>query len=192
MPTRWNGPCPTRRRSTPSRSFRRARCGTTGASSSQADARGAPRLKLRLTPYKSLTPEGFVWFIGLTAALISVPLLSILGTSVFWALLPFIVAAVWAVWAALKRSWRDHELFEEVTLWDDLIRIERHEPRRRAPLDWEANPYWVRVALHDKGGPVPNYLTLSGGGREVELGAFLTPVERMELKDRLERVLRDR
>jgi uncharacterized membrane protein len=117
-----------------------------------AQGRGAPRLNLRLTPYKSLTPEGFVWFIGLTAALISVPLLSILGTSVFWALLPFIVAAVWAVWAALKRSWRDHELFEEVTLWDDLIRIERHEPRRREPLDWEANPYWVRVALHDKGG----------------------------------------
>jgi uncharacterized membrane protein len=57
-----------------------------------------------------------------------------------------------------------------VTLWDDLIRIERHEPRRREPLDWEANPYWVRVALHAKGGPVPNYLTLSGGGREVELG----------------------
>jgi hypothetical protein len=34
---------------------------------------------------------------------------------------------------------------------------------------------------------VPNYLTLSGGGREVELGAFLTPVERIELKDRLEK-----
>jgi uncharacterized membrane protein len=159
-----------------------------GASSSEA--RAAPRLRLRLTPYKSLTPEGFVWFIGLTAALISVPLLSILGTSVFWALLPFIVAAVWAIWAALKRSWRDHELFEVVTLWDDLIRIERHEPRRREPLGWEANPYWVRVALHAKGGPVPNYLTLSGGGREVELGAFLTPVERIELKDRLEKVLR--
>jgi uncharacterized membrane protein len=159
-----------------------------GASSSEA--RAAPRLRLRLTPYKSLTPEGFVWFIGLTAALISVPLLSILGTSVFWALLPFIVAAVWAIWAALKRSWRDHELFEVVTLWDDLIRIERHEPRRREPLGWEANPYWVRVSLHAKGGPVPNYLTLSGGGREVELGAFLTPVERIELKDRLEKVLR--
>jgi uncharacterized membrane protein len=126
----------------------------------------------------------------LTAALISVPLLSILGTSVFWALLPFIVAAVWAVWAALKRSWRDHDLFEEVTLWDDLIRIERHEPRRREPLDWEANPYWVRVAIHDKGGPVPNYLTLSGGGREVELGRFLTPGERVELKSMLESSIR--
>jgi uncharacterized membrane protein len=109
-----------------------------GASSSEA--RAAPRLRLRLTPYKSLTPEGFVWFIGLTAALISVPLLSILGTSVFWALLPFIVAAVWAIWAALKRSWRDHELFEVVTLWDDLIRIERHEPRRREPLDGRPTP----------------------------------------------------
>jgi uncharacterized membrane protein len=158
-----------------------------GASSS---GQGAPRLRLRLTPHKSLTPEGFVWFIGATAVLISVPLLSILGTAVFWALLPFIVAAVWGIWAALKRSWRDHELYEEVTLWDDLIRVERHEPRRKASLDWEANPYWVRVALHADGGPVPNYLTLSGGGREVELGAFLTPVERAELKDRLERVLR--
>jgi uncharacterized membrane protein len=163
---------------------------STGAFSPEAQGRGAPRLRLRLTPYKSLTPQGFVWFIGITAALISMPLLSILGTSVFWALLPFIVAAVWAVWAALKRSWRDHDLFEEVTLWEDLIRIERHEPRRREPLDWEANPYWVRVALHTKGGPVPNYLTLSGGGREVELGRFLTPLERVELKDRLERVLR--
>jgi len=84
----------------------------------------APRLLLRLTPHKSLTPEGFVWFIGAT------------------------------------------------------------------PLDWEANPYWVRVALHAKGGPVPNYLTLSGGGREVELGAFLSPPERVELKSLLERELR--
>jgi uncharacterized membrane protein len=150
----------------------------------------APRLRLRLTPHRSLTPEGFVWFIGATAVLISVPLFSILGTGVFWVLLPFIVAAVWAVWAALKRSWRDRELYEEVTLWDDLIRVERFEPRRPAPLGWEANPYWVRVALHAKGGPVPNYLTLSGGGREVELGAFLTPLERVELKDRLERMLR--
>ena len=162
----------------------------TGAFSSGGQERGAPRLHLILTPYKSLTPAGFVWFIGITAALISVPLLSILGTSVFWALLPFIVAAVWAIWTALKRSWRDHDLYEEVVLWDDLIRIERHEPRRKEPLDWEANPYWVRVALHAKGGPVPNYLTLSGGGREVELGAFLTPVERVQLQDTLNRALR--
>lgn len=151
--------------------------------------RGTPRLHLILTPYKSLTPEGFVWFIGLTAALISVPLLSILGTSVFWALLPFTIAAVWGVWAALKRSWRDMELYEDVTVWNDLIRVERHDPRR-SPRNWEANPYWVRASLHPKGGPVPNYLTLKGGAREIELGAFLTPLERVELKHLLDQTLR--
>ncbi len=150
--------------------------------------KGPPRLHLVLTPYKSLTPEGFVWFIGATAALISVPLFSILGTSVFWALLPFLIAAIWGVWSALKRSWRDMDLYEEVTVWDDLIRIERHEPKRDVK-DWEANPYWVRATLHAKGGPVPNYLTLKGGAREVELGAFLTPLERVELKEILERSL---
>lgn len=153
------------------------------------EGHGMPRLRLRLTPHKSLTPEGFVWFIGLTAALISVPLFSILGTAVFWALLPFLGAAVWGIWAALRRSWRDHEIYEELLVWDDLIRLERHDPRR-PPRDWEANPYWVRVALHPRGGPVPQYLTLQGGDREVELGAFLTPPERVGLKDTLERALR--
>ncbi len=151
--------------------------------------RGTPRLSLRLTPYKSLTPEGFVWFIAVTAAMISVPLFSILGTSVFWGLLPFIVVAVWGIWIALRRSWRDMDLQETVTIWDDLIRIERTEPKR-APRDWEANPYWVRLTLHAKGGPVQNYLTLQGGPREVELGRFLTPLERVELKSLLDRNLR--
>jgi uncharacterized membrane protein len=160
---------------------------TTGALS--REGHGAPRLRVLLTPHKSLTPEGFVWFIGVTAALIAIPLLSILGNPVFWFLLPFIFCAVWAIWAALKRSWRDHDIREELVLWDDLIRLERHEPRR-APRDWEANPHWVRVALHERGGPVPNYLTLQGGQREVELGAFLTPPERLSLKDVLDRALR--
>lgn len=147
------------------------------------------RLQLRLTPYKSLTPEGFVWFIGVTATLIFMPLLSVLGTSVFWGLLPFVCAGLWAIWRALKRSWRDMDLYEEITLWPDRVRIERHDPRK-PPRDWEANPYWVTVHLHQKGGPVPHYLTLRGGGREVELGAFLTPGERLSLKRQLDAELR--
>jgi len=153
------------------------------------DGAATPRLHLRLTPHKSLTPEGFVWFIGLTAALIAVPLFSILGTAVFWALLPFICAAVVGIWFALKRSWRVMDVREEVLLWDDVLRIEHVDPKGQT-RDWEANPYWVRPVLHLKGGPVQNYLTLQGGTREVELGAFLTPIERVQLKDTLERELR--
>jgi len=159
----------------------------TGALSRAAHDR--PRLRLVLTPHKSLTPEGFVWFIGLTAALISVPLLSILGTAVFWALLPFLVAAVTGVWFALKRSWKDRDIREEVAIWDDLIRLERTEPRR-PPRDWEANPHWVEVRLIHAGGPVPNYVTLRGGGREVEVGAFLSEQERLGLHEFLDRHLR--
>ena len=147
------------------------------------------RLQLRLTPYKSLTPEGFVWFIGVTATLIFMPLFSVLGTSVFWGLLPFVCAGLWAIWRALMRSWADMDLYEELTLWPDRVRLERHDPRK-PPRDWEANPYWVTIHIHERGGPVPQYLTLRGGGREVELGAFLTPGERMGLKRTLDAELR--
>ncbi|QBX99512.1 DUF2244 domain-containing protein [Rhodophyticola sp. CCM32] len=149
---------------------------------------GLPRLRMILRPHRSLTPDGFVWFIGVTASLISLPLLAVIGTSLFWGLLPFIIAAVTAIWVALKRSWRDRAMYEELILWDRLIRLERHDPHR-ARRDWQANPYWVRVTLYAKGGPVPNYITLSGGDREVEIGAFLTPGERVALKDRLEQEL---
>jgi uncharacterized membrane protein len=81
------------------------------------------------------------------------------------------------------------ELYEEVTLWPDLVRIERHAPKSPL-LDWEANPYWVTVHIHERGGPVPQYLTLRGAGREVELGAFLTPGERQRLRRTLETELR--
>ena len=147
------------------------------------------RLQLRLTPHKSLTPEGFVWFIGVTATLIFMPLLrawdiGVLGPSAL------LSAPLWAIWRALMRSWSDMDLYEVVTLWPDRVRIERHDPRK-PQRNWEANPYWVTVHLHEKGGPVPKYLTLRGAGREVELGAFLTPGERQRLKQQLEAELRD-
>jgi uncharacterized membrane protein len=47
------------------------------------------------------------------------------------------------------------------------------------------------VTLHEKGGPVPQYLTLRGAGREVELGAFLSEDERLALRAELRRKLAD-
>ena len=39
----------------------------------------------------------------------------------------------------------------------------------------------MQPILHASSGPVPQYLTLRGGPREVELGAFLTEEERQRL-----------
>lgn len=141
--------------------------------------------RLHLWPHRSLSQRGFVGFVGLTAALIAVPLLPNLGSPVLWALLPFLLATIWGIWFALRKNGRDRDIVEELTLTPDRITLVRHGPKGQRQ-DWEANPYWLRVTLHETGGPVPNYLTLKGGGREVELGAFLSEEERVALKGEID------
>lgn len=144
--------------------------------------------RLHLWPHRSLTRRGFVWFVGATALLIAVPLFGTLGSPVLWALLPFLLGTIWAIWFALRKNGRDREIVEDLRLSADRIALVRYGPNGRRQA-WEANPYWVRVTLHETGGPVPNYLTLKGEGREVELGAFLSEDERQALHGELLRRL---
>ncbi|WP_413872134.1 DUF2244 domain-containing protein [Albidovulum sp.] len=139
---------------------------------------------LILRPHRSLTARGFVWFVGGTAALIALPLVAVLGSPVLWGLLPFAVAAVAGLWWALRRNSRDGRLTEELTLTRGRAELVRHEPTGRTRI-WSAEPHWVRVEMHEDGGPVEHYLTLKGGGREVEIGAFLSPEERLALRAEL-------
>ena len=141
--------------------------------------------ELHLWPYRSLPRRGFVWFIGGTAAMISIPLFAVLGTAILWGLLPFIALAVAGIWWALSRSYRDGELMEVLSLSSDRISLVRRAPDG-SEQRWEANPYWVVVRLYPAGAKVPNYLTLKGEGREVELGAFLSEDERRALADELQ------
>ncbi len=142
---------------------------------------GGPTARLHLWPHRSLSRRGFVAFIGITAALITLPLISLVGNAALWVLLPFLILAVAGVWFALMRSFKDAEIIEDLTLTPDTITLTRHGPRGRRQA-WQANPHWVQVILHAKDGPVPNYLTLRGGPREVELGAFLSEPERIALQ----------
>ena len=148
-----------------------------------------PITKLRVWPHRSLPKAGFVSFIGLSAGLAGVPLLLLLGSPVLWMLLPFVVAAQAGIWWALRLSYRSGEVVEELRLWPDRLELARHEPFRPLRI-WEVNPHWVCATLHETGGPVPKYLTLSGAGRTVEIGAFLSEEERTELKPEIEEALR--
>lgn len=151
-------------------------------------APGAPVAELHAWPYRSLPRRGMVVFIGLTCCLVAMPLLAVIGSPVLWGLLPFLAIAIAGLWWAIERSYTDGTVLEELRLWPDRLCLTRHNPR--APRqDWEANPYWVRLHLHATGGPVEDYLTLKGNGREVELGAFLSPEERKSLHDELARAL---
>ncbi len=149
---------------------------------------GARRWTLTAWPHRSLPPQGFATFIGVTAVLMLVPLLAVLGTVLLWGLLPFVVATIWLIWHFLRRSYADGALCEVLDLTSDHIELTRTNPRG-PEQHWQANPYWVRADIHAAGGPVPHYLVLTGAGRTVELGAFLAPEERValfaELSDRL-------
>jgi uncharacterized membrane protein len=149
---------------------------------------GPVEAELQLWPYRSLPKRGFAGFVGGTAALIALPLLMVLGTPVLWALLPFLLAAIAAIWWALARSYRDGEVIERLEIRPDRIRLTRRD-RGRPERVWEADPYWVELRLHEGERPVPGYLTLRGAGREVELGAFLPEDERRALAEDLQRLL---
>ncbi len=148
-----------------------------------------PDWALSLWPYRSLLRKDFVLFIGSTAALVALPLLTMLGSPVLWALLPFFAIMVAGIWYALHVSYKRGEVLEELVVSEERALLVRHNPNGQLQ-EWEANRYWVSVHLHPKDGPVENYITLRGGDREVELGAFLDPSERLALFDELKSALR--
>lgn len=148
-----------------------------------------PQWRLSLWPYRSLLRKDFVIFIGATAALVALPLLTLLGEPVMWGLLPFFLMMIGGVWFALHVSYRRGEVLEELSVDDTNAYLVRHNPKGDVQ-EWQANRYWVSVHLHPKGGPVENYITLRGGDREVEIGSFLDAAERLALYDDLKRAIR--
>lgn len=148
----------------------------------------APALHAILTPHRSLPPEGFAWVISVAFVLLLIPTIPLLGTPALWGMLPFLMGAVWLLWSFLRRNYRDGQLTEELSLWSDRIEIRRTDPDGKV-RDWSADPYWVKCELHPTGGPVEDYVTLTGSGRTIELGAFLSAEERRELYGQLQPIL---
>ncbi|WP_299364005.1 DUF2244 domain-containing protein [uncultured Paracoccus sp.] len=142
--------------------------------------------RLMIWPHRSLPVTGFVWVMGLTALGLALPMLAVVGNAVLWGLLPFAVLVGAGLWMAIRVNNRAGQMHELVELTPDRITVTRHDPGR-ADRQWQANPYWVRLSLRSK--PVEDYLTLTDGGREIELGVFLAPKERRALRDDLTRAL---
>ena len=151
----------------------------------------APRVRqLNLWPYRSLLRRDFAVFIGATAALVLLPLLTVLGTAILWGLLPFFALMLAGIWFALHVSYRRGEVLEELTFDETRAMLIRHNPNGDTQ-EWSANRYWITVHLHPTGGPVENYVTLRGNNREVEIGAFLDAEERLALYNELKSAFRD-
>lgn len=148
----------------------------------------AQRRELTLWPYRSLPRRGFAAIILMAFTLITIPLYGLLGTVFLWGLLPFVLMAVAGLWWGLEHTYKTAQVLEQLTITAETTRL-THQPASGPVKEWECNTYWVRAAIYPTGGPVEHYVTLSGNGREVEIGAFLSEKERKilisELKDAL-------
>ena len=84
------------------------------------------------------------------------------------------------LWFALRRSLKDRQIIEQLTLFEEEIVLVRQDPSGKQK-EWVCSPYWAKLKIYEREGPVTNYVTLKGNGREVELGSFLGEDERKEL-----------
>jgi uncharacterized membrane protein len=139
-----------------------------------------PLLSLTLRPSRSLTASAGSWTLGLAAGGLGMPLVMVADSGVAWGMLPFLAGPLAALYWAFRRSTLDgRQLREELRLWPDLISVV-HWDAGGSIRRWHANPFWVRLRLFDDA-RIEKYLTLQGNGREIELGAFLSPWERETL-----------
>ena len=136
--------------------------------------------ELHLWPHQSLPLQGYVAILAMAAILTTVPLLPVLGSMALWGVFPFVLVALFGLKWALDRNRQDQQVLEILKLDTKNIHLEHQAPRQKTQT-WDCNRYWATVKLHKDDGPVPNYLTLRGNGREVEIGAFLSEEERIAL-----------
>jgi len=128
-------------------------------------------------------------FIIITFIMLNFPLYGLLGTKYFWVIFTFLFVMLASVWYALRRNYKDRRILEKLTITSELCRLLRQNPTGEHQ-SWECNRYWTKISLHETGGPVPNYITLSGGGRVVEIGSFLSEPERKDLYLELIKVIK--
>lgn len=146
-----------------------------------------PHFEMTIWPNRSMPISGFRRVIYFTAGMLALPLISVLGTPIGWVLLPFLVGTLCLLWFFIGWNYRDGKLNEVLKIWPDLIEVVRTEANG-SQRSWHANPFWVQTDLKTKA-KIESYLTLKGNGREIELGAFLSPEERIDLKAEVDQAL---
>lgn len=135
---------------------------------------------LKLWPHNALPARGFASVIFGFFTLALLPLLTVLGSAHLWSILPFTLLTLGGIWVALRYNFRTRRILEELTLTKTQASLTRYNPDG-STQGWSCNRHWARVELLAEGGPVPCYVTLGGGPRRVEIGAFLSEKERQSL-----------
>lgn len=141
------------------------------------------RYRCVLMPNGSLTSAGAWAFFGLATA----PLLAIAAYAWFlgaWLIFPFAGLELAALGAALRFCLRQNRYREVVSVFDEVVRIERGYGRSESVQEFDR--YWARVDLERS--PRLNgamRLLIRSKGRAAEIGHCLTDDERTVVAARL-------
>jgi uncharacterized membrane protein len=135
-----------------------------------------------LHPHRSLGRRGFLILMGLLSLwLFSMGLrFYILGA---WPIMGFMGLDVLAVYIAFKVNYRRARVLETVQLTDERLTVCRILPNGTS-REWHFQPSWVRVRMDDPP-QIESPLLLTSHGRSLQIGAFLTPEERLEVAEAL-------
>lgn len=139
-----------------------------------------------LHPHASLSPRAFMVMMAVLAT-ISFVLGGLSMALGIWPVFGFYGLDMLALYLAFRVSYRRARRYETVELTDDALTVERVDPRGRRER-FALQPYWLRVEIDDP--PVPgSRLLVASHGRAFEIGAFLTPGEKLDFARALKREL---
>ena len=145
-------------------------------------------LRMRLFPNRSLDTHGTKVVFGIIACGFILPIIPFIGSPVGTTLTMFSGLTFYLFLTLLQKNFQQGNTFEEILISKHKI-IVIHKEKNKEQKTWEGNPYWTRVNVDIHNPKLKNYLTLAGRGRHIELGAFLSPDERIELRDKIQNAL---
>ena len=139
-----------------------------------------------LHPHTSLSPRAFAVMMIVLASF-SFLLGGVSMAMGFWPVMGFYGIDLLALYLAFRISYRRARRYETVELTEETLTVLKVEPNgRRRRLEFQ--PYWLRVELDDTPRP-ESRLMLASHGQAYEIGAFLTPGEKLDFARALRREL---
>jgi uncharacterized membrane protein len=139
-----------------------------------------------LTPYRSLSPTGFLLLMAALAGISFVTgLVFVLAGA--WPVMGFFGLDVALVYLAFKLNYRSGRVYETVELTPARFTWTRVHPSGRRE-QFDCNPYWARVNLRERPDGRTD-LEIVSEGRQLSFARFLTDDERREFATALKGAL---
>ncbi len=145
-------------------------------------------LRMRLVPNRSLDSYGTKLVFCVIAFGFLLPIIPFIGSPIGITLTIFSGLTFYLFLTLLQKSFQQGNTFEEILISKNKI-IVIHKEKNKEQKAWKGNQNWIKMNMDLNNTKLKNYLTLAGKGRHIELGAFLSPGERIELRDKIQNAL---